>query len=342
MRDLTIDISKCLGIFLVVLGHCLHNDSAAHDVIYLFHMPLFFFLSGFFFREQDLLLFFRNKTKRLLYPFVFYYVFAKIWVIIHFIIVQRQLPTFDLDFFLSVGPIWFLISLWEIILLMNIVFRIKQDWVKSIIIIMFFTLGYYLSKENLSLPFFLTQSLIMLSFFYIGFIFRNKYFYKERSLYNLMTTGYFLRYIVVLVAFVWLLFLPHDRLDVYGMIFPSAMALIINALVGIVGIICLSSLIASSCVKYPRRRFLFGILQLGGVSSLHIMGLHYPLLITMFYMTIPLIIRTQEVLGIRVSEGYLLRYNTPLLTFTIALILTIISSYMGRWVENRFPRFFGK
>ena len=80
------------------------------------------------------------------------------------IIVQRQLPTFDLDFFLSVGPIWFLISLWEIILLMNIVFRIKQDWVKSIIIIMFFTLGYYLSKENLSLPFFLTQSLIMLSF----------------------------------------------------------------------------------------------------------------------------------------------------------------------------------
>lgn len=151
-----------------------------------------------------------------------------------------------------------------------------------------------------------------------------------------------LRYIVVLVAFVWLLFLPHDRLDVYGMIFPSAMALIINALVGIVGIICLSSLIASSCVKYPRRRFLFGILQLGGVSSLHIMGLHYPLLITMFYMTIPLIIRTQEVLGIRVSEGYLLRYNTPLLTFTIALILTIISSYMGRWVENRFPRFFGK
>lgn len=289
MRDLTIDISKCLGIFLVVLGHCLHNDSAAHDVIYLFHMPLFFFLSGFFFREQDLLLFFRNKTKRLLYPFVFYYVFAKIWVIIHCIIVQRQLPTFDLDFFLSVGPIWFLISLWEIILLMNIVFRIKQDWVKSIIIIMFFTLGYYLSKENLSLPFFLTQSLIMLSFF-----------------------------------------------------FPSAMALIINALVGIVGIICLSSLIASSCVKYPRRRFLFGILQLGGVSSLHIMGLHYPLLITMFYMTIPLIIRTQEVLGIRVSEGYLLRYNTPLLTFTIALILTIISSYMGRWVENRFPRFFGK
>ena len=47
-------------------------------------------------------------------------------------------------------------------------------------------------------------------------------------------------------------------------------------------------------------------------------------------------------LSIRVSEGYLLRYNTPLLTFTIALILTIISSYMGRWVENRFPRFFGK
>ena len=41
-RDLTIDIMKGLGILLVVLGHT-YNDS---QVIYSFHMPLFFILSG--------------------------------------------------------------------------------------------------------------------------------------------------------------------------------------------------------------------------------------------------------------------------------------------------------
>lgn len=206
---------------------------------------------------------------------------------------------------------------------------------------MLFTLGYYLSKENVSLPFFLTQSLIMLSFCYIGFIFRNKYFYKEISLYNLMTAGYLLRYTVVLVAFVWLLFLPHDRLDVYGMIFPSATALIVNALVGIVGIICLSSLVTSFCVKYTQIKNISNILQSVGENSLHVMGFHYPLLATVFYIAIPLIIEIQELLGISVNEGHLLRYNTVWFSLTIALILTFSSSYMGRWVENKLPRFFG-
>src|SRR5512140_3521698 len=45
-----IDIARGIGILLVVLGH---NDFAAfspffHQVIYSFHIPLFFFLSGYF------------------------------------------------------------------------------------------------------------------------------------------------------------------------------------------------------------------------------------------------------------------------------------------------------
>ena len=60
------DIAKAIGIFLVVLGHVLRGlmnagvikDSATwnmlDNLIYLFHMPLFFFLSGLFF-EQTLL-----------------------------------------------------------------------------------------------------------------------------------------------------------------------------------------------------------------------------------------------------------------------------------------------
>ena len=49
-----IDIAKGLGILIIVLAH---NDLAGyhptlHKFIYSFHIPLFFFLSGMFFRPE--------------------------------------------------------------------------------------------------------------------------------------------------------------------------------------------------------------------------------------------------------------------------------------------------
>ena len=70
-------IAKGIGIILVVIGH-FHPESSPtywseiYRIIYSFHMPLFFILSGYLYnhtkyRYCDLI---KNKTKRLLYPFV--------------------------------------------------------------------------------------------------------------------------------------------------------------------------------------------------------------------------------------------------------------------------------
>lgn len=48
-RRRTLDIAKGLGILLVVFGHnwiVLHESGALYRIVYSFHMPLFFFLSG--------------------------------------------------------------------------------------------------------------------------------------------------------------------------------------------------------------------------------------------------------------------------------------------------------
>lgn len=50
-RNQIIDISKGLGIFLVVWGHVINNQ--ANIYIFSFHMPLFFFLSGLFHRNEQ-------------------------------------------------------------------------------------------------------------------------------------------------------------------------------------------------------------------------------------------------------------------------------------------------
>ena len=52
-RDQTLDIIKGVGIILMVIGHSGAPDYV-HDVIYTFHMPLFFIASGWFFSERSL------------------------------------------------------------------------------------------------------------------------------------------------------------------------------------------------------------------------------------------------------------------------------------------------
>ena len=85
-REIWVDYAKAIGIILVVYGHVargvfkagmeyapvIHN--LVDSVIYSFHMPLFFFLSGLFFiqtlRKRGARGFFINKTETILYPFI--------------------------------------------------------------------------------------------------------------------------------------------------------------------------------------------------------------------------------------------------------------------------------
>jgi acyltransferase len=67
----TYDIAKGIGIILVVLGHTA-THIGLEKVIYQFHMPLFFILSGIFFKENDVQFpqaFIINKVRRLYVPY---------------------------------------------------------------------------------------------------------------------------------------------------------------------------------------------------------------------------------------------------------------------------------
>jgi polysaccharide biosynthesis protein PslL len=65
-----IDPCKGVGIYLVVLGHC-NIQPALQHFIYLFHMPLFFFVSGYLHTTRDDLgAYFKRKAIHLLVPYV--------------------------------------------------------------------------------------------------------------------------------------------------------------------------------------------------------------------------------------------------------------------------------
>lgn len=116
-----IDIAKGIGILLVIIGHCVNKNTPIHNWIFSFHMPFFFFVSGYFFKTErytsfgDLI---KNKGRRLLIP---YTIFSILGLIISLVIPSWR-QQIDLDGILvdvytgypklsHITSTWFLISL---------------------------------------------------------------------------------------------------------------------------------------------------------------------------------------------------------------------------------------
>lgn len=76
-------IRGILIIVVVVVGHS--GEDVLHDIIFLFHMPLFFMLSGFLVEENVLIKkdYVSSKMKRLIPPYLVY-------LLMDFLIVRRD------------------------------------------------------------------------------------------------------------------------------------------------------------------------------------------------------------------------------------------------------------
>ena len=119
-----IDSAKGIGVILIVLGHLLYDSS--HDVlnqiIYSFHVPMFFILAGFVCRHRkgiaEKVKFLRKKAYRLIIPFIIFTLFGvkRIYDAIGSIPnteLIRQIFYIDGKMFFN-APLWFLIVLFEI------------------------------------------------------------------------------------------------------------------------------------------------------------------------------------------------------------------------------------
>lgn len=128
-----LDIAKGIGIILVVFGHVVTNGITSNlidkestaslltNTIYLFHMPLFFFISGYLFKLKDEFVFFdnyRNCLKKILSLFVPYTVFSFIYFGFKYVFSNSSAVNNPVGFDLlinswknPIGEYWFLYSL---------------------------------------------------------------------------------------------------------------------------------------------------------------------------------------------------------------------------------------
>lgn len=172
-----IDLAKGLCIFLVVMKHCGALPETA--ILSMLRMPLYFLLSGLFFKTyggvKNLIL---KKTNKLVIPMVTFYLLGELaflalnyWKpdLLH---IQNRHAFIDLftDRHMFNLPVWFLLGLfWCNVLFVLISTAIKNDYLRIILITIIGAIGYTLGQYRIILPLFIDTAMTALPFFCIGY-----------------------------------------------------------------------------------------------------------------------------------------------------------------------------
>ncbi len=220
-----IDICRGIGIVLVIYGHGLSGDSYRY-IIYAFHMPLFFFLSGVVFHHrkyEHFFTFLKKSIKGVLIPY-FMYAFITFGIAL----LHAKNPFSDAAFrqFLGIfygngatGGLGFNVVLWFLpcLFITRLIFAIITEHVNKKTAIIFFlflfsVLGYLyaLYLPTAKLPFGIETALTAVVFFGIGYLW-NARSDKTNILFSKYLWILFGIFIINLVLFATLNYSLHNQ-----------------------------------------------------------------------------------------------------------------------------------
>lgn len=181
-----IDLAKGVCILLVVFAH-IHPDLTRYSwgVFFdSFRMPLYFFLSGIFFkRYSGIQEFAIKKVNNLIIPLLFFYAFAYLYDAVSwgiYLLSESDTSTYERyswwPFWEIIRsgmtyhnqPLWFLTALFEVNILYYFLQRFINSWKLDIAVWVIAIGGWLAAKSGIVLPYYLGTALISLPFFHAG------------------------------------------------------------------------------------------------------------------------------------------------------------------------------
>ena len=183
-RIVFIDLAKGICITLVVLYHVFGDLSGdIINMMTLFRMPLYFVLSGLFFKQYGgLWSFFKKKSNKLLIPFLLCYLFFNIPTTILFDL-RNEISTPFLNLLWEDGfrpnlginkAIWFLLCLFIVNIFFYIICLISKNIIVRILLSFACGItGWYLGITHVSLYLWIDTALTATPFFVMGYMMRN-------------------------------------------------------------------------------------------------------------------------------------------------------------------------
>lgn len=265
-----LDIAKEIGIISMIIGHTMYISNVIIQFIFSFHMPLFFILSGYFYRKRDISLSIRNDIKRLALPYLIASILICAWYGIlavrwnntniftsevfaafygsgseHSSLYMSDVPT--------IGAIWFLLALFWCKNVSNAVYFFSRSTIVRYASIVGISISAMLIDVHLiNLPFAILPGLSASIFFIIGI------YVKENGL-N--------KFLIIFSIVCWTISLRYSYMNMatchYG-IYPLD---IIGGCGGTLCVIYLSKLLQNTKIGM--------ILKWFGINSLCILIFHF-------------------------------------------------------------------
>ena len=275
-----VDIARGIAIILVVIGHGISEYgtgfTALEKVIYSFHMPLFFVISGLVFRVKDgvtLGAFAKKRAKGLMLP---YLLFAGLILLSH--IAEKLVLKADVEFFEQLktpsgilntlllttksafSNLWFLPCMLAAQLLLFAILKYVKNKAAQAVLCTVLSLAVIFLSPQLALPLCLETAVASLLFLYLGTIIAEKKLLdKGKYILTAVSLAWF-----AAAEFVFLHFFKNDDFSYYNVQFDVPWLFVFTAISGSLLIIGISYLVKKCAV-----------LELLGQHSLYIFGFHY-------------------------------------------------------------------
>lgn len=281
-----INVLKAIGIILVVIAH---TDMQFREIIYLFHVPLFYFISGYLYKDKyniSPITYIWNKVKRLYVPFVLYEIF---FILSHNIFINLNIYNLELSGSLAsyftikemlvniknailligseqmAGALWFvvvlfMINIFYVILnyLLNITVKHEYiEWTKFIIIIIIFVIGDFTIRNNIIFSRNLNTAAILLIIYYLGDVYKKN---EEKVSINI--------WIAIGSCILLLNNSNYGRVDLVMNQYVSPSFFMLNAIMGIYIMIFLSKKITQLNIGVKYLTYI-------GKNTYSIMALHF-------------------------------------------------------------------
>jgi len=251
-RIIYVDIVKALTIILVVIGH---TNSPIQNFIYLFHMAVFFCVSGYFYNDSystNIVTLVKKRLKSLYIPFLIY---EFIFLMLHNLFYYLNIYSAKVSYFGEIGklygpidylkniffiltfhnteqllkPFWFLIVLFVMNILFAMISYVAQtytkkysEWTRAFLIGICFIIGMILSHFKIVLSLNTNITLVAILIYYFGYLYKR---YESRIRFNMSFILLAFAFLVVNSFFV--------KIEMSSNEYSNPLLFVINSLVGI-------------------------------------------------------------------------------------------------------------
>lgn len=213
-----VDTLKALGILAVYLGHFADNAGRMYSFVFAYHVPLFFFVSGFFAhnkKDETILQSVKNKFLQLMIP---YFGFVIITAIIYSLCMDVSMSDMLIQGLLGIRnqlfakSLWFLPCLFVMSVIYSLILRVvkKKNFALIVAIIVFVITQTLFAKSPSGYPSWfwnIDSALYYLIFYAIGAVlysYLKNFSYRSLSLYKKIAVSGFLLLCILVTGVVYL------------------------------------------------------------------------------------------------------------------------------------------